>query len=411
MGVKPYGAPHPEVPNPLNVNENPYPPPPDVVQSIQRRLGRAAQGLNRYPDRDFGELRQALAAYVQKQAGGPGGSSDSSDAGGPGEPGRQDQDQNQGQPAGPGPAQAQTAPNSLAFITPDHVWAANGSNEVMLHLFQAFGGPGRAALSWDPTYSMYPEYARDSHTVWITGQRLADFTIDVAAGIEQLKSERPTLVLLANPNNPTGTAVPQAAIEQLAQATAGQAVLVIDEAYAEFRRPDREGRQPTSLGLVASHPHVVVTRTMSKAFAFAGVRLGYAIAQPELIQYLRTVRLPYHLSTVTQQVALAGLDHADQMLAQVADLRQGRDRLAAALTQAGYDVPASDANFLLVGQFPDRHAVWQGLLDRGVLVREVGPEHYLRVSVGTPSQNQAFLAALAKVAPHPEGAAWTAKPN
>jgi len=335
---------------PLNVNENPYPPPPEVIRTIVQHVEGAAGTLNRYPDRDFTVLRTALIRYLASE-------SDATD------------------------------------LTTDNIWAANGSNEVMLHLFQAFGGPGRTALSFDPTYSMYPEYARDTNTCWVTGQRQTDFTIDQNQAINQLKDSGASLVLLASPNNPTGTPVPLQLIEALCQAAAGQAVVVVDEAYAEFRSPGT----PSALRLLGDHPHLVVTRTMSKAFAFAGVRLGYAAACPELVGYLRTVRLPYHLSTMTQVTALAGLHHAPVMLAQVAQLRQARDKLHQDLLALGLTVPPSDANFLAVGRFADAAAIWQGLLDQGVLVRHTGPPGYLRVTVGTPDQNQAFLTAIAGI--------------
>jgi len=335
---------------PLNVNENPYQPPPEVIQTILRYVEGAAGTFNRYPDRDFTELRTALVKYLANESG-------------------------------------------AADLIVDNIWAANGSNEVMLHLFQAFGGPGRTALSFDPTYSMYPEYARDTNTRWVTGQRQADFTIDLDQAINQLKDSGASLVLLANPNNPTGTPVPSDLIDALCQAARGQAVVVVDEAYAEFRSPGT----PSALSLLAQHPHLVVTRTMSKAFAFAGVRLGYAAACAELVGYLRTVRLPYHLSTVTQVTALAGLHHAPVMLAQVAHLRQARDQLRQDLLELSLTVPPSAANFLAVGHFADAGAIWQGLLDQGVLVRHTGPPGYLRVTVGTPEQNQAFLSAIAGI--------------
>jgi len=335
---------------PLNVNENPYPPPPEVIQTIVQYVEHAAGTLNRYPDRDFTELRQALVAYLASESG-------------------------------------------ATDLTVEHIWAANASNEVLLHIFQAFGGPGRTALSFDPTYSMYPEYARDTQTQWITGQRQADFTIDQAQAIDQLKHTAASLVILASPNNPTGTPVPLELIDALCTASRGQAVVVVDEAYAEFRSPGTA----SAISLLNRHPHLVVTRTMSKAFAFAGVRLGYAAACPELVGYLRTVRLPYHLSTVTQVTALAGLHHASLMLAQVASLRQARDQLRQDLLAMGLTAPPSAANFLAVGRFADAATTWQALLDQGVLVRHTGPPGYLRVTVGTPEQNHAFLTALAGI--------------
>lgn len=356
IGLEPYGAPQLEVAHPLNVNENPYSPPPRVAAAITSAVAAAVPGLNRYPDRDFLALRADLAAFLHAESG-------------------------------------------VGGLGPENIWAANGSNEVMLHLFQAFGGPGRCALGFSPTYSMYPEYARDTFTDWIAGEREKDFTLDpqkVAAAIER---ERPALILLASPNNPTGTALPLETIDAIATRAresgpdGAASIVVVDEAYAEFRRQGT----PSALELLERHPHLVVSRTMSKAFAFAGVRLGYLAASPQIVDVLRIVRLPYHLSAVTQAVARAALAHAEDLLAQVNTLREDRDRLAEWLNDQGYTVAVSDANFILFGEFQDRHAVWQGLLDRGVLVRETGPEHYLRVSIGTPEQNHAFMSALQEV--------------
>ncbi len=347
LGVEPYGAPQLDVPVCLNVNENPYPPSAAVVADVATAVARAASTLNRYPDREFTELRTGLAAYLNT-AGGSG-------------------------------------------ITPEQVWAANGSNEIMLQILQAFGGPGRTAVSFAPTYSMYPEYARDAMTGWVSGRRHEDFSFDLEHAAELIAEHRPTVVLLPSPNNPTGTALPHEVIGTLADqvATVG-GVLVIDEAYAEFRR---EGT-PSALELLHEHRNLIVTRTMSKAFALAGARLGYLAAAPEICDALRVVRLPYHLSAVTQATASAALRHAEELLGKVAELRRERDRTVAWLRTQGHEVADSDANFCLFGRFADRHAVWQGLLDRGVLIRETGPDGWLRVSIGTPEEMTAFRDAL-----------------
>ena len=272
-GIEPYGAPQLDVPVLLNVNENPYPPSSAVVADIERSVAEAARGLNRYPDREFVALREGLAGYL-----------------------------------GHG-------------VTPAQVWAANGSNEVMLHLLQAFGGPGRLAVSFAPTYSMYPEYARDTHTGWAVGQREEDFTLDPDRAVALVRERRPHVVLLPSPNNPTGTALAPEVVSALCgELTDG--LLVVDEAYAEFRRTGT----PSALELLPRHPNLVVTRTMSKAFALAGARVGYLAAAPEICDALRVVRLPYHLSAVTQAVALAALRHADELLAAVDELRAERDR-------------------------------------------------------------------------------------
>ena len=340
---EPYGAPQLDVPVQLNTNENPYGPSEEAARDIAAAVERAALTLNRYPDREARELRAGLADYL-----------------------------------GHG-------------LTADRVWAANGSNEIMQQVLQAFGGPGRTALSFAPTYSMYPEYARNTHTRWVTGQRSDDFTVDVERALGLIAQEKPDVVLLTSPNNPTGTALPLETVRAVAEATAG--VVVVDEAYAEFRR---EGT-PSALDVLDEFPRLLVTRTMSKAFALAGGRLGYVAADAAIIDALRIVRLPYHLSAVSQAAASAALRHADELLAKVDELRVTRDELAAWLAGQGFEVAESDANFILFGRFPDRHAIWQGLVDRGVLIRETGPDQWLRVSVGTPAETAIFQQALKEV--------------
>ncbi|MBU4336777.1 MAG: histidinol-phosphate transaminase [Actinobacteria bacterium] len=351
-GLHPYGAPQLDVPVLLNVNENPYPPSAQVVESIADAVTQAAGGLNRYPDRDFLALREDLARYLLAESG--------------------------------------------VALAPEQIWAANGSNEVMLHLLQAFGGPGRVAVSFAPTYSMYPEYARDTSTGWVTGRRAEDFSLDVDHAVATIVEHRPSVVLLASPNNPTGTALPAAttlAVLDAAAQVPGGCVVVVDEAYGEFRRRGT----PSALELLADHPQLAVSRTMSKAFGLAGARIGYLAAAPALVDALRVVRLPYHLSAVTQAVARAALAHSAELMAQIGSLRLERDALVDWLRGRGHQVAASDANFVLFGRFADRHAVWQGLLDRGVLIREVGPDGWLRVSVGTPDEMATFKVALDQV--------------
>ncbi len=343
-GIEPYGAPQLDVPVQLNVNENPYPPSAAVVADVATSVAQATTTLNRYPDREFTELREALAAYL-----------------------------------GHGVAASQ-------------VWAANGSNEVMLQLLQAFGGPGRTAVSFAPTYSMYPEYARDTNTRWVTGRRETDFSLDLDAARAVVEAERPSVVLLPSPNNPTGTALPPEAVGALCAAVGESGVLVVDEAYGEFRRAGT----PSALELLPTHRNLVVTRTMSKAFALAGARLGYLAAAPEICDAIRVVRLPYHLSAVTQAVALAALRHAPELLGRVDDLRAERDQTVTWLREQGLEVADSDANFVLFGRFADRHAVWQNLLDQGVLIRETGPDGWLRVSVGTTEEMTSFKEALTR---------------
>ena len=363
-GETPYGAPEIAVPVRLNVNENPYPPSAAVIESIAAAVAQAAQGLNRYPERDFPRLRAALADYLKAE--------------------------------------------SDAHPAPEQIWAANGSNEVMLHVLQAFGGPGRTCLTFTPTYSMYPEYARDTLTDYVTRPRREDFTLDVDAAVTAINELRPAVVILASPNNPTGTALPLEDIRRILEAARGHGpmlgaeigsparasdcVVVIDEAYAEFRRPG----VPSALELVGpANPHLAVTRTMSKAFGAAGLRLGYLAADSALVDALRVVRLPYHLSAVTQAAALAALSHREELMAQVASLRNERDAFVDWLRAQGLTAHDSDANFVLFGPFPDRDTVWRRLLDAGVLIRVVGPEGFLRASIGTPEEMARLRGALA----------------
>jgi histidinol-phosphate aminotransferase len=343
VGQEPYGAPQLDVPVCLNVNENPYPPSEQVISEIAAAVAEAARSINRYPERDALALRADLARYL-----------------------------------GHG-------------LTAEQVWAANGSNEVMLHVLLAFAGPGRRVLSFAPTYSMYPEYARDTHSEWCTAPRGDDFTIGPDAARSAVLKTAPDVVLIASPNNPTGTAVGLDTIRAICDVAPG--VVVVDEAYHEFARTGT----PSALELLPDYPRLAVSRTMSKAFAFAAGRLGYLAAAPAFIEALRIVRLPYHLSALTQAAARVALAHAPEMLAKVDQLRQARDELAEWLAAQGLPVAESDANFVLVGRFADRHAVWQALLDRGVLIRETGPEGWLRVSAGTPAEMQAFKDALVAV--------------
>ncbi|WP_134766371.1 histidinol-phosphate transaminase [Nocardioides sp. 1609] len=351
-GIEPYGAPQLPVdlvPVQLNVNENPYAPSAAVVADVATSVAQATTSLNRYPDREFTDLRAGLAAYLSGDSAG-------------------------------------------VPVAPEQVWAANGSNEVMLQLLQAFGGPGRTAVSFAPTYSMYPEYARDTHTRWLTGRRESDFSLDLDAARELVEAERPSVVLLPSPNNPTGTALPPEAVTMLCEAVGDGGVVVVDEAYGEFRRAGT----PSALELLPVHRNLVVSRTMSKAFALAGARLGYLAAAAEICDAVRVVRLPYHLSAVTQAVALAALRHAPELLGRVDDLRAERDATVSWLRGQGLDVADSDANFVLFGTFADRHAVWQALLDQGVLIRETGPDGWLRVSVGTAEEMTSFKHALTR---------------
>lgn len=365
IGEEPYGAPQLDVPVCLNVNENPYAPDPAVCETIAERVKAIAPTLNRYPDREHIELRQAFSDYLARESG--------------------------------------------ARLDVDELWGANGSNEIMLQLFQAFGGPGRTVIGADPTYSMYPEYARDTFTGWQYAHRNADFTLNVDRLIEQIEAVKPSMVLLTSPNNPTGTPLPHEDIERVLAVceTAEVAgaredvhpIVVIDEAYIEFRDPG----VPSAVELIKAHSNLAVSRTMSKAFAFAGARVGYLAASKGIIDCVRIVRMPYHLSAVTQAAALAAFEHTDEQLSRVNHLRETRNATAAWLKQQTYkgqplEVADSQSNFLLFGgHFDNREAIFEGLLQRGVLIRVVGPEGWLRVCMGTDEEMATFRTALAEV--------------
>lgn len=346
-GRTPYGAPQLDVAVQLNTNENPYPPPPELVADVTAAAHEVALGLHRYPDRDAVALRADLAAYLTGVTG--------------------------------------------VGLTTANIWAANGSNEVLQQVMQAFGGPGRCAVGFEPSYSMHPIIAAGTRTEWLPAPRRPDFAIDVDAAAAVLRDRAPDLVFLTSPNNPTGQSLEPAELAALVDASPG--IVVVDEAYAEFS--DR----PSAIPLLSTHGRkLVVSRTMSKAFAFAGGRLGYLAAAPAVVDALQLVRLPYHLSALTQAAARASLRHAAATLASVALLRAERGRVMAALVVAGYDVVPSDANFVLFGRFADAPRAWRAFLDRGVLIRDVGIPERLRVTIGTPAENDAFLQVAADVA-------------
>ncbi|MEU9341098.1 histidinol-phosphate transaminase [Streptomyces sp. NPDC048278] len=348
-GKSPYGAPQLDVPVRLNTNENPYPLPEPLVERITERVREAARDLNRYPDRDAVQLRTELAGYLTKTGNHP--------------------------------------------LTIRNVWAANGSNEVIQQLLQTFGGPGRTAIGFEPSYSMHSLISRGTGTRWISGPRNADFTLDVAAASAAIAEHRPDVVFITTPNNPTGNAVPAETVLALYEAaqTAKPSMVVVDEAYIEF------SHGASLLPLLEGRPNLVVSRTMSKAFGAAGLRLGYLAAHPAVVDAVQLVRLPYHLSSITQATALAALEHTDTLLKYVEQLKAERDRLVAELRAIGLEVTESDANFVQFGRFEDPHAVWQRILDRGVLVRDNGVPGFLRVSAGTPEENDAFLDAVREV--------------
>ncbi len=346
-GRTPYGAPQVPATYRLNTNENPHPLPEGLLADLADDLRTAALELNRYPDRDALALRTDLAAYLTRTSGVP--------------------------------------------LDATQVWAANGSNEVLQQILQAFGGAGRTALGFTPSYSMHPIIAAGTGTAWADGHRREDFTIDAAAATAQVRDVAPDVVFVTSPNNPTGTAVALETITEIYDATSG--VVVVDEAYAEFARTGT----PSALTLLAGRPRLIVSRTMSKAFGMAGLRLGYLAADAAVVDALQLVRLPYHLSSLTQAAARAALAHTDELLATVDAVKAERDRIVAALPALGLTSVPSDANFVLFGRFADAPATWQALLDRDVLVRDVGLPGWLRVTAGTSEETQAFLTALGEV--------------
>ncbi len=346
-GKVPYGAPQLQVPVSLNVNENTHRIPEEVAVDIIGRVASAVLEINRYPDREFTKLRVALAKY-------------------------------------------------LGFdLTPENIWAANGSNEVLQHILQAFGGPDRKALGFAPSYSMYPLLASGTQTDYLEVARGDRYELNPSLIRQAILDQRPNIVMLCSPNNPTGTPLDLesviAAYDAVTEVTGG--IVVVDEAYIEFASdPER-----SALALLPGRERLLVSRTMSKAFAFAGARVGYLAADPAVIDALRLVRLPYHLSAFTQAAAEAALDHAALMLATVDDIRYQRDRMVLELIDLGLDPYRSDANFVLFGGLENPQQVFEALLARGVLIRNVGIAGTLRVSAGTEGETTAFLNALRQV--------------
>jgi histidinol-phosphate aminotransferase len=346
-GKSPYGAPQLSVPVRLNTNENPHPPTQALVDDVAESVRDAASDLHRYPDRDAVTLRADLAAYLSAQTGVP--------------------------------------------ISTENVWAANGSNEILQQLLQAFGGPGRTAIGFVPSYSMHPIISDGTQTEWLEAKRAGDFGLDVETAVAAIAERQPDVVFLASPNNPSGQSVSLDDLRRLLDVAPG--ILIVDEAYGEF------SSQPSAVRLLADYPAtLIVTRTMSKAFAFAGGRLGYLIADPAVIDAILLVRLPYHLSSLTQAAARAALRHADDTLGSVAWLIAERNRVSEALTGMGFRVIPSDANFVLFGEFADAPATWQRYLEAGVLIRDVGIPGYLRATIGLADENDVLLDASARLA-------------
>lgn len=345
-GLSPYGAPQIDVPIQLNVNENTHPLPQTVVEAIAQEVAKAATSLNRYPDREFTELRELLADYLGHA------------------------------------------------LTAENIWAANGSNEILQQILQAFGGPGRSLMSFGPTYSMYPLLASGTDTAYIAGERSEDFTLSAESAAQQVREHKPNIVFLCSPNNPTGTALGLDVITAVYDAASEHnGMVIVDEAYAEFSLSSTK----SALTLLEGRQRLIVSRTMSKAFGLAGARVGYLAAAPEVTDAIRLVRLPYHLSAVTQATAIAALKNIDLLLAQVEDIKSQRDRIVARLKELGLNPSVSDSNFVFFGGLENPHAVWEGLLEAGIIVRDNGIPGTLRVTAGTESETTAFLDRLAEL--------------
>lgn len=343
--VEPYGAPQLDVAVRLNTNETPWPPPAAFFEQLATRL-RTLE-VHRYPDRRAWALRRALGERFG--------------------------------------------------LPPEQVWAASGSNEVLQHLLQAYGGPGRRLLVFRPGYSMYPRLATVAATEVVEAdldERL-QLTADLAA--QAVERYDPDLIFLANPNNPTGLSVPIEAVRRLHDRS--RALVVLDEAYVEFGETFGEH---SGARLLDELPRLAVTRTFSKAWRLAGARLGFLLAAAWVVDDLRKVRLPYHLDAFVQEAGLVALDMAEDMTAHVDELGKQAQWLHDELEHIpGVQVWPTAANFLLLRT--DVADLFDRLLARGVLVRDFSShprlEGCLRVTVGTPEENQRFLSALKESLP------------
>ncbi len=342
--LSPYGAPQLPAEAILNTNESPFSLSPIITKAIGARVEAVAENLNRYPDRDATALRSELANFI----------------------------------------------NSLSntSLTSENISAANGSNEIIQSLFLAFGDQG--ALGFTPSYSMHPLIARVTNTDWVDGRRRADFSLDIDLAKNEILKHAPSLAFVTTPNNPTGGTVTIAEIEELAQVTSG--LLVVDEAYAEF------SDEISAVTLIKKYPNIVVIRTMSKAFSFAGARLGYLVADKAVIDALFLVRLPYHLSAITQAVAEVALEFRSELLGNVATLVSSREWVRHELEALNLAVLPSKANFLLFSGFDiPAPILWKSLLDAGVLIRDVGLSGYLRVTIGSEAENKLFIETLREI--------------
>ena len=323
----------------LNTNESPFAPPDEWREELRAALEEVS--FHRYPDRPATELRQAVA--------------------------------------------------DLHGVTADEVFCANGSNEVLQSVLLAFGGPGRRALLFEPTYALHSHIARITGTEVVEGQRDDTFLIDPQDAERLIAAGRPAITFLCSPNNPTGRAEPSDTVERVARVAPG--LVVVDEAYGQFS-------SWTALGLRGpAQPGLVVTRTFSKTWALAGARLGYLVADPGVVEACEAVALPYHLSAQTQLAGLLALRHVREMETRVARITEERGRVAAALNDLPVDSWPSDANFILLRP-RERNAdgVWRSLLAHSVLIRNCasweGLKGCLRVTIGTPEENNRFLQGL-----------------
>jgi histidinol-phosphate aminotransferase len=339
-----YGAPQVPAQASLNTNENPYSPSPALQKAITDAVAKVAADLNRYPDRDATALRTKLADYINELSG--------------------------------------------TKFSADNIWAANGSNEIIQSIFLAFAqGP---VLGFTPSYSMHPLIAKVTGAQWIDGKRNADFSLNTVDAIAQVQKNKPTLTFITTPNNPTGGAVTIDEIQELADACKSVGgLLVVDEAYAEF------SQEKSAVTLIANNPHVIVIRTMSKAFAFAGARVGYLVSDVAVKDAMMIVRLPYHLSALTQAAAQVAIDHRAELLGGVATIIAARESVVKALQERGLTTIASSANFVLFSGFKQESPqLWAALLEKGVLIRDVGLSGYLRVTIGNEAENTLFISAL-----------------
>ena len=342
--MSPYGAPQVPAQASLNTNENPYSPSPALQKAITDAVASVAADLNRYPDRDATVLRTKLASYINELSG--------------------------------------------TKFSADNIWTANGSNEIIQSIFLAFaGGP---VLGFTPSYSMHPLIAKVTGAAWIDGKRNADFSLNAVDAVEEIEKVKPTLTFITTPNNPTGGAVTINEIQKLADACkAVGGLLVVDEAYAEF------SQETSAVTLIAKNPHVIVIRTMSKAFAFAGARVGYLVSDVAVKDAMMIVRLPYHLSALTQAAAQVAIDHRAELLGGVATIIAARESVVQALHDMGLTTITSSANFVLFTGFKqEAPQLWAALLEKGVLIRDVGLSGYLRVTIGNEAENTLFISAL-----------------